>query len=160
VNLAHPDDEQTLQEAKRLAQLRHPGIVAVHDVGIHDGQFFLVSEYVDGPDLRRWLIDHRPNWSKTVLVVAAVADALAYAHSRSGGHPRELYPLHGDVLAHIADGQLKLIQQFALDNQYLPFTASSVRVVLQAITRDGRNRWHRLHRRAFGGLELQMNDGS
>src|SRR6516162_8907355 len=30
--------EPALQEARRLAQLRHPGIVAVHDVGVHEGQ--------------------------------------------------------------------------------------------------------------------------
>ena len=54
--------ELALQEARRLAQLRHPGIVAVHDVGVHEGQVYIVSEYLDGPDLGRWLRDRRPAW--------------------------------------------------------------------------------------------------
>jgi eukaryotic-like serine/threonine-protein kinase len=37
--------ESALQEARRLAQLRHPGIVAVHDVGMHEGQVYIVSDY-------------------------------------------------------------------------------------------------------------------
>ena len=42
-------------EARRLAQLRHAGIVAIHDVGVQDGQVYIVSDYLDGPDLARWL---------------------------------------------------------------------------------------------------------
>ena len=56
--------------------------MAVHDVGVHEGQFYLVSDYLDGPDLGRWLRDHRPSWPEAALVAAAVADALAYAHAR------------------------------------------------------------------------------
>ena len=47
--------QQFLQEARRLAQLRHPGIVAVHDVGLHDGQVYIVSDYLEGTDLADWL---------------------------------------------------------------------------------------------------------
>src|SRR6185437_14275559 len=79
---AQPEHEQALQEARRLAQLRHPGIVAVHDVGVHEGQCFIVSDYLDGPDLGRWMLDHRPSWTEAALVAAAVADALAHAHAR------------------------------------------------------------------------------
>ena len=74
--------ERFLQEARRLAQLRHPGIVAVHDVGVQEGQVYIVSDYLDGPDLGRWLRDHRPTWPEAALVAAAVADALAHAHTR------------------------------------------------------------------------------
>jgi hypothetical protein len=76
------EDEQALLEARRLAQLRHPGIVAVHDVGVHEGQFYLVSDYLDGPNLSRWLLDHRPSWPEAALIVATVADALAHAHAQ------------------------------------------------------------------------------
>jgi predicted ATPase len=79
---AQVENERALQEARRLAQLRHTGIVAVHDVGVHEGQFYIVSDYVDGPDLGRWLMDYRPSWPEAALVAAAVADALAYAHAR------------------------------------------------------------------------------
>jgi predicted ATPase len=79
---AETGHEQALQEARRLAHLRHVGIVTVHDVGIQDGQFYLVSDFLDGPDLGRWLRDTHPSWTEAVLVAAAVADALAYAHTR------------------------------------------------------------------------------
>jgi class 3 adenylate cyclase/tetratricopeptide (TPR) repeat protein len=83
--------DQTLQEARRLAQLRHPGIVAVHDVGVHEGQFYIVSDYLDGPNLGRWLRDHRPTWQEAARIAAAVADALAHAHARRIVH-RDIKP--------------------------------------------------------------------
>src|ERR1700678_297784 len=46
--------DRLLQEARRLARLRHSGIVTVHDVGTQDGQVFIVSDYLDGQDLARW----------------------------------------------------------------------------------------------------------
>src|SRR6516164_7693917 len=76
------EGEAALQEARRLAQLRHPGIVAVHDVGVHEGQVYIVSDYLEGPDLGRWLREHRPAWSEAARIAAAVADALAHAHAR------------------------------------------------------------------------------
>jgi predicted ATPase len=79
---AQAESERALQEARRLAQLRHPGIVAVHDVGVQEGQVYIVSDYLDGSDLGRWLRNHRPIWSEAALVAAAVADALAHAHAR------------------------------------------------------------------------------
>ena len=54
--------EQFLQEARRLAQLSHPGIVTVHDVGLDGGQVYIVSDFLEGPDLGRWLKDNRPSW--------------------------------------------------------------------------------------------------
>ena len=78
--------ESALQEARRLAQLRHPGIVAVHDVGMHEGQVYIVSDYLDGPDLGRWLRDHRPAWPEAARIAAAVADALG-PRARPAHHP-------------------------------------------------------------------------
>ena len=74
--------EPFLQEARRLAQLSHPGIVAVHDVGLEGGQVYIVSDFLEGPDLGRWLKDNRPSWQEAARIVAAVADALAHAHAR------------------------------------------------------------------------------
>jgi class 3 adenylate cyclase/predicted ATPase len=76
------DGEPAVQEARRLAQLRHPGIVAVHDVGVHEGQVYIVSDYLDGLNLGRWLREHRPAWPEAARIAVAVADALAHAHAR------------------------------------------------------------------------------
>ena len=83
--------EQFLQEARRLAQLSHPGIVAVHDVGLDGGQVYIVSDFLDGPDLGQWLGDNRPAWPEAARIAAAVADALAHAHARLIVH-RDIKP--------------------------------------------------------------------
>src|SRR5205823_3009912 len=76
------EGERALQEARRLARLRHPGIVTVHDVGVHEGRVYIVSDYLDGPELGRWLQDNRPAWPEAGRIAAAVADALAHAHAQ------------------------------------------------------------------------------
>jgi serine/threonine protein kinase/tetratricopeptide (TPR) repeat protein len=85
------DSERSLQEARRLARLRHPGIVTVHDVGVHDGQLYVVSDFLDGPDLGRWLRDNRPSWPEAARIAAAVADALAHVHAQLVVH-RDVKP--------------------------------------------------------------------
>jgi serine/threonine protein kinase/predicted ATPase len=74
--------DRALEEARRLARLRHPGIVTVHDVGVHEGQVFIVSDYVDGRDLGQWMQDRRLPWHEAARIAAAVADALAHAHAQ------------------------------------------------------------------------------
>src|SRR5204863_7458727 len=80
--LPQAEGERALQEARRLARLRHPGIVTVHDVGVHEGQVYIVSDFLDGPSLAEWLKSNRPGWQEAARLAAAVADALAHAHSR------------------------------------------------------------------------------
>jgi serine/threonine protein kinase/predicted ATPase len=79
---APAEAERLLREARRLARLRHPGIVAVHDVGTQDGQVFVVSDYLAGQDLAHWLKRNALNWQQAVRIVVAVADALAHAHAQ------------------------------------------------------------------------------
>ena len=45
-------------------------------------RLYIVSDFLDGPDLGRWLRDNRPAWPKAARIAAAVADALAHAHAR------------------------------------------------------------------------------
>src|SRR5262249_51739276 len=79
------------QEARRLAQLRHPAIVTVHDVVVWEGQVCVVSEFLDGPRLGERLRDNRPGWQEAVGIAAAVAHALAPAHARLVVH-RDVKP--------------------------------------------------------------------
>src|SRR6202046_1298766 len=44
------------QEARAVAALSHPNILAVHDIGQHDGTPFLVSELLEGESLRNMLV--------------------------------------------------------------------------------------------------------
>lgn len=80
------------READIAATLWHPHIVAVHDRGEDDGQLWITMDYVDGTDAARLMRDRYPHGMPTVEVlevIAAIADALDYAHER--------YLLHRDV---------------------------------------------------------------
>ena len=90
-NVQQRRSESFFQEARRVAQLRHSGIVAVHDVGEQDGLVYIVSDFIDGQGLDAWLKSHRPNWREATRLAAAVADALAHAHANSTVH-RDVKP--------------------------------------------------------------------
>src|SRR5262249_54362144 len=73
--------EEYLAEARTVAQLDHPAIVPVYDVG-GDEQFpcFVVSKYVEGTDLSKRLREARPSLRAGVEIVATVAEGLHHAH--------------------------------------------------------------------------------
>jgi eukaryotic-like serine/threonine-protein kinase len=72
--------ERLLREAQALAQLSHPNVVTVHDVGIHDDRVFIAMELVEGVSLRSWLEKPR-KWRAIVEVLAGAGRGLAAAHS-------------------------------------------------------------------------------
>jgi serine/threonine protein kinase len=90
-HLPDEEHEQFLREARRLAQLKHPGVVTVYDVGIQDGQSYIISDLVSGISLKDWLRDHRPTFEETVDITSAVADALSHAHAQGVIH-RDVKP--------------------------------------------------------------------
>jgi eukaryotic-like serine/threonine-protein kinase len=86
-----PDDD-LLEEARRVARLRHPGIVAVHDIGRHEGMFFIVSDLIEGKNLAEI---ERPTVQEAVRIIADVADTLHFAHQQGFVH-RDIKP--GNIL--------------------------------------------------------------
>jgi eukaryotic-like serine/threonine-protein kinase len=88
------DAERFLREARSAAQLKHPGIVALHETGqASDGTFYLVEEFVQGRTLASVQGDRdRPlPFGQAAELIAAVADALDYAH-RHGVIHRDIKP--------------------------------------------------------------------
>src|SRR5262249_49384883 len=85
------DRDRFLREGRNLAQLRHPAIVPVHEVGQHEGVPFLVSDFVHGVTLADWLTAKRPTPHEAAQLIATVADALQYAHERGVVH-RDVKP--------------------------------------------------------------------
>src|SRR5262245_60334303 len=84
-----------LREARAVAQLSHPHITAIHEVGEADGQDFIALEYVDGHTLVEMLAARRLSLSELVDLALPLADAVAYAHERGVVH-RDLKP--GNVM--------------------------------------------------------------
>jgi serine/threonine protein kinase len=79
------------REARALAKLNHPNIVAVHDFGETNGVYFIVMEYVDGANLRQ--LQHGRNLSPAdaLAVIPKICEALQYAHEEGLVH-RDIKP--------------------------------------------------------------------
>ena len=90
-HLSPQQTEAFLQEARKVAQLKHPGIVPVHDVG-RDGEYcFIVSDFVEGGNLAERLRKGRFNWQESARLIADVAETLDHAH-RQGFIHRDIKP--------------------------------------------------------------------
>ena len=86
------DVEAFLTEARTVAALSHPHIVAVYDVGrTETGVCFVVSKFIEGTDLVRLLKKSWPSFADSARLVATVAEALHHAH-RHGLVHRDVKP--------------------------------------------------------------------
>src|ERR1043165_1537914 len=78
-------------EAESAAQLQHPNIVAIHEVGVRDGQHFFSMDFVEGQNLSE-LVGNRPLASnQAARYLKAITEAIHYAHQRGILH-RDLKP--------------------------------------------------------------------
>jgi tRNA A-37 threonylcarbamoyl transferase component Bud32 len=85
------DLDRFLREARSAAQLRHPAIVTVHEVGtLHDTPY-LVSDFVEGVTLADHLTARRPAPREAAKLIVEVAEALHYAHQQGVVH-RDVKP--------------------------------------------------------------------
>ncbi|MBK7876854.1 MAG: serine/threonine protein kinase [Planctomycetes bacterium] len=96
--------ERFLREARALARLAHPSIVALHDAGEREGRLYLVMEHVDGANLRRLLRDGRLAPARALALARDLCCALEFAHAAGVIH-RDLKP--ENVLVD-AQGRVKL----------------------------------------------------
>jgi ABC-type transport system substrate-binding protein len=84
-------EERFQREAQIVAQMDHPGIVPIHDLGRHEGSLFFVMPFVEGTNLRRLLWDSSLRLGEVLDIAIQVADALEYSHSRGVVH-RDIKP--------------------------------------------------------------------
>jgi len=103
------------EEARAAGTLNHPNILIVHDVGEHDGKPFLVSECLEGRNLRERLNKGPISIGEATTVALGVACGLAAAHERGIVH-RDLKPENTFVKS---DGGIKLLD-FGLAKLKLP----------------------------------------
>src|SRR6266851_2844244 len=93
------------QEARSVAALNHPNILAVFDIGQHNGSPFLVSELLEGESLRAVLDRGALPQRKTIEHGVQIAHGLAAAHEKGIVH-RDLKPENVFVTK---DGRIKIL---------------------------------------------------
>ena len=87
--------ERLQREARAASKLRHPGIVAVHDVGVEDNHHFIAMELIDGVPLDDRDRKALGGFEGVATLLADVADAIQHAHEQGVIH-RDLKP--GNIL--------------------------------------------------------------
>ncbi len=89
--LAPEIGERFQREAQIVAQMDHPAIVPIYDLGRHDGSLFFVMPLVSGTTLLRLIRDQSLRLGEVVDIGIQVAEALEYSHARGVVH-RDIKP--------------------------------------------------------------------
>ena len=109
------------EEARTAAQLKHDGIVPIHDVGrLPDDSPFVVMEYLEGESLETTLQSKQLTYRQIAELLAEIADAVHYAHRRGVVH-RDLKP--SNIISD-TNGR-PCITDFGLAERWDPATAES-----------------------------------
>ncbi len=90
----HADDtwrDRFVRESRAAAQLSHANICPIHEVGEHNGRPYMTMAYVAGPTLKEWMERQSIEPRRAARLLAELARAVAYAHSRGVVH-RDLKP--------------------------------------------------------------------
>ena len=95
MQLSEESRERFLEEARKLAQLAHPGIVPVYDVGVDKDILYIVSELIEGESLAERIAREQCSPVDAARLVADVAETLHFAHDQGFVH-RDVKP--GNIL--------------------------------------------------------------
>jgi serine/threonine protein kinase/formylglycine-generating enzyme required for sulfatase activity len=85
------ESKEFIREAQAAAQLKHPDIVSVHEVGRVGDLLYIVSDFVDGMTLSDWISIHRLSSRESAEMCVTIADAIEHAHQAGVIH-RDLKP--------------------------------------------------------------------
>ena len=98
--------EMFLRDARAAAQLKHPNIVSVHEVGKQDDTIYIVSDFIQGATLKEWMAAKRLTPRESAELCVKIAKALHHAHEAGVIH-RDLKPgnimMDTDGEPHIVD---------------------------------------------------------
>jgi len=106
------------QEARAAAALSHPNIVAIYDIGLHDGAPYIVSELLEGETLRHRLVRGPISPRQTADYGQQIAQGLVAAHQKHIVH-RDLKP---ENIFITRDGRVKILD-FGIAKLTIPETA-------------------------------------
>jgi non-specific serine/threonine protein kinase len=93
------------REAKAASALNHPNVATIHDVGDHDGVYYIVMEYVEGRTLAQAIAERTLTTIEIVDIAIQIADALDAAHAKGITH-RDIKPAN---LMRTPRGQMKVL---------------------------------------------------
>lgn len=103
---ANPDALSRFErEAKAVAALSHPNILAIHDFGSDNGVSFAVMELLEGKTLRQHIQGFGLPWRKAIEIALPIVEGLSAAHSKGVIH-RDLKP---ENIFLTNDGQIKIL---------------------------------------------------
>lgn len=158
-----------VRESRLVAAIEHPSIITIHDVGEEDGQFYLVTELIEGETLRARLQRGALPLREALDFATAIAAALGVAHARGIVH-RDLKPENVMITA---TGTVKVLD-FGVAKFVAP-ADSATEVAETAVTSrgaivgtlaymapeqlEGRDIDHRVDQFAFGALVYEMLAG-
>jgi serine/threonine-protein kinase len=106
-------EERFQREAQIVAQMDHPGIVPIYDLGRHEGSLFFVMPLVLGTNLRHLLWEGSLRLGEVLDIAIQVADALDYSHSRGVVH-RDIKPENIMVARSNGEGVRVRVMDFGL----------------------------------------------
>ena len=122
------------REAKAVAALSHPNILAIHDIGSADGVHYAVMELLEGETLRAHLARGRIPWRRALEIGVEIGEGLAAAHAKGIVH-RDLKP---ENVMLTREARVKILD-FGLARVSAPVTADddTVRDDAEGRTRTG-----------------------
>ncbi|HMS41194.1 MAG TPA: protein kinase [Pyrinomonadaceae bacterium] len=92
-------------EARTVSALNHPNIITIHEIGVHDGQIYIVTEYIKGETLRSMLERKAVNFGLALQIAEQLTNGLTAAH-KAGIIHRDLKP---ENIMIRADGIVKIL---------------------------------------------------
>jgi eukaryotic-like serine/threonine-protein kinase len=108
---APASSDELVREARIMAQLSHPNVVPVYEIGVADDTLFVVMEFMPAGDLSKWLAASRTT-AEILAMFRQAAQGLAQAHARGIVH-RDFKPANvlvgGDGRARVADFGLSAV---------------------------------------------------
>jgi eukaryotic-like serine/threonine-protein kinase len=157
------------QEARAAAALNHPGVLAVYDVGVHQGAPYLVTELLEGVSLRDKLNAEHLSIQKAIDYGGQIALALAAAHDKGIVHrdikPDNLFITTADRVKILDFGLAKLTaRELDADGTIAERTGSGVGAVgtigyMAPEQARGQSADHRADVFAFGCVLFEMLQG-